>query len=255
MSIRSLSAAAKIGVVVLLTHGVAAEAAEIKVLSAPAMRAVINELGPQFERATGHKLVIQFGLGAVLKRQIEAGATFDVAIFTPPVIDDLIKGGKIAAGTRADIARSGIGVAVRAGGPKPDISSVDAFKRALLNAKSVAYAGEGATGIYFMGLLERLGIAADMKAKLKPMAGGAAVPAVARGEAEIAVIPTASVFGVPGAELVGPLPSELQTYIVFTTGVGATAKEPEAAKALIRFLTAPAAVPVIKAKGMEPATP
>ena len=254
MKIRSFLAVA-IGVVVLLTQALAAEAADVKVLSAGAIRAVLNELGPQFERVTGHKLAIQFMNAPELKRRVDAGEAFDVAIFTQTGMDYLTKQAKIAAATRADIARFGIGVAVRAGGPKPDISSVDAFRRTLVNAKSVAYGAEGTSGIYFMGLLDRLGIAADMRAKLRPMAVGAAVPAVARGEAEISVIPIPSVSDVAGAELVGPLPAELQMYLVFTAAVGATAKEPEAAKALIGILTAPAAIAVIKAKGMEPVTP
>jgi molybdate transport system substrate-binding protein len=254
MSIGSLAAAAKIGFVILLVQGVAAEAAEVKVMSANPMTEVMKELGPQFERATGHKLVIQYEVAGVVKRRIDAGETFDVAILLPPLIEDLIKQGKIAAGTRADIARSGMGVGVRAGAPKPDIRSVEAFKRALLDAKSVAYSKEGASGVYFLGLLERLGIAEGMKPKLKPTSADTLANAVPSGEAEMIVVPI-TVIMVPGAELVGPLPTELQTYINFSAGVGTAAKEPDAAKVLIKFLTAPAAVPVLKAKGMEPVTP
>ena len=189
-----------------------------------------------------------------MKQRIEAGETFDVAILLPPLIEDLIKQGKIAAGTRTDIARSGMGVGVRAGAPKPDIGSVEAFKRALLNAKSVAYSKEGASGVYFKGLLERLGIVEQMNPKLMPTPADTLAKVVPSGEAEMIVVPI-SVILVPGAELVGPLPSELQTYINFVAGVSAGAKETEAARALIKFLTAPAAVPVLRAKGMEPATP
>jgi len=235
-----------------LPQGSIASAAEVKVLSAPAMRGAMNELGLPFERATGHKLVIQYGLAPWFRQRIDAGETFDVAIFTPAVIDDLTKQGKIAVGTRANIARSGLGVAVRTGAPKPDISSIDAFKRMLLNAKSVAYTGEGTSGTYFLGLLERLGIAAEMKAKLKPMAAGAVGQSVVTGEAEISVIPIPSILVVPGAELVGPLPSELQTYIEFIAVVRMGAKETEAASALLKFLTTPEAAAVLKAKGMEP---
>src|SRR5262245_22097245 len=147
MKIGSLTAAATCGLIILLVQGVAAEAAEVKVLSAASLRPVMNELGAQFERATGHKLVLQFDVIGVLKRQIDAGESFDVALLTTPLINDLITEGKIAAGTRADIARSGIGVMVRTGAPKPDISSADAFKRAMLDATSISYTKEGATAI------------------------------------------------------------------------------------------------------------
>ncbi|MFL5063628.1 MAG: substrate-binding domain-containing protein, partial [Xanthobacteraceae bacterium] len=143
-------------------------AAELKVLSGNGARAAVRELASQFERASGHKVALRFEVNAELKRKIEAGETFDVAILNPPVIEDLIKQGKIVAGTRADIGRAGLGVAVRAGAPKPDIGSVEAFKQALLAAKSIAYidpAAGGSSGIYVSGLLDKLGIAADVKAK------------------------------------------------------------------------------------------
>ena len=167
MKIGSLAAAAIFGLMILWAHGGAAEAAEVKVLCAAAMRSVMNELGPGFEGTTGHKLVIQFDVVGALKRQIDAGERFDVAILTTPLIDEVVKNGKIAAGTRADVARSGLGVVVRTGAPKPDISSADAFKRTLLNAKSISYAKEGATGIYLQSLFERLGITEQMKPKTK----------------------------------------------------------------------------------------
>ena len=167
MKIGSLAAAAIFGLMTLWAQGGAAEAAEVKVLCAAAMRSVMNELGPGFERATGHKLVIQFDVVGALKRQIDTGERFDVAILTTPLIDDVVKEGKIAAGTRADVARSGLGVIVRTGAPKPDINSADAFKRAMLNAKSISYAKEGATAIYLASLFERLGITEQMKAKTK----------------------------------------------------------------------------------------
>ena len=166
MRIGPLAVAAKFGFI-LLAQDVAAEAAEVKVLSAVAMRPVMNELGPQFERAMGHKLVIQFEVIGVLKRQIDAGERFDVAILTTPLIDGLVKQGKIAAGTRTNIARSGLGVIVRTGAPKPDISSAEAFKRTMLNAKSISYAKEGATAIYLARLFKRLGIVEEMKSKTK----------------------------------------------------------------------------------------
>ena len=237
---------------ILLAQSVAAEAAEVKVLSTPAMRPAMNELGPQFERATGHKLVIQFGATGVLKRQIDAGERFDVAILTAPLIDDLVQEGKIVAGTRAAIGRSGMGVLVRAGVPKLDISSADAFKRAMLNAKSISYTKEGSSAIYLAGLFERLGIAEQMQSKTKLLP---ARQAIADGEAEIGLTSMGGFAPMPGVELLGLLPPELQNYVDYTAGVGASAQEEEASKALLNFLKAPAAVAVLKAKYMEPITP
>ena len=254
MRMSSLATAAKIGSMILLAQGLTAEAAEVKLIGATPMTAVIKELGSQFERDTGHKLVTKFVSGPVVKQEIDAGETFDVAVSITPVIDELIKEGKIVAGTRADVAYAGVGVGVRAGAPKPDISSVEAFKRALLNAKSVAHSAEGASGTYFKGLLERLGIAEEMKPKLRPMPSDRIAQAVPSGEAEMIVVTMSVIVGY-GAQLVGPVPSELQFYNRFAAGVSASAKEAEAAKALIKFLTSPAAVAVIKAKGMEPGTP
>jgi molybdate transport system substrate-binding protein len=212
----------------LLAQVTATNTAEIKILCTGAVSAALNELAPQFERATGHKLVMKFNFAAILKRQIEAGETFDVAVLYSELVDDLIKQGKIVADMRANLARTGIGLAVRKGAPKPDISTTDAFKRTLLNAKSVAYGSEGGSGVYFIGLLERLKISEDMKAKLKPYAAGSAVEAVAMGEAEMVVNGPPLIVTVPGVELVGWFPSELQIYIDFTGGIGAATKEAQA---------------------------
>lgn len=257
MRIGSLAAAAKIGIGLMLLwpQGQAAEAAEVKVLIVPPLKTSLDELGPQFERTTGHKLVIKYDVSAALKRQIDAGETFDVALVLSAIIDDLLKQGKVTAGTRTDLSRAAIGVAVKKGAPKPDISSAEAFKRTLLNAKSVAYSAEGASGVYFKGLIERLGIAAETSAKLRPMGAGAVVAPVVKGEVEIAVISIPAILAEPGAELVGLLPKELQHYVVYTGGVSAAAKEPEAAKVLLKHLTMPAAISVMKSKGLEPATP
>jgi len=255
MKIRSLAAAAIFGLMILLAHSVTTEAAEVKVLCASAMRSVLKELGPQFERATGHQLMIQFDVVGALKRQIDAGERFDVAILTTPLIDDVVKEGKVAAGTRADVALSGLGVVVRTGAPKPNISSADAFKRTLLNAKSISYAKEGATAIYLASLFERLGITEQMKSKTKFPPTGRGAELVAEGETDLMLMAISTFEPVPGAELLGPFPPELQSYTGYLAGVGTAAKEAEAGKALINFLNAPAAVPVLKAKGMEPITP
>jgi molybdate transport system substrate-binding protein len=249
----SLPAAAKIAVVVLFAQGAAVQAAEIKVIAGTAMSGVLGELGPPFEQATGHKLVVQYGVSGTLKRQIESGEAFDVAIMPATVFDEVSGMGRIAAGTRTEIARVGIGIGVRAGAPKPDVSTLDAFKRALLEAKSVAYVPEGVTGRHLTQALDRLGIAEQVKAKSKlqqlpPRVG----EAVASGEAELGFALANILLSVPGVELAGVFPSELQSYVVITAGVSASAKEPEAAKMVIKLLTAEEAVPVIKAKGLEP---
>jgi molybdate transport system substrate-binding protein len=256
MSRRSLVVAAAFGFTILSTYGSAAEAAEVRVLSALGMRPVMTELGPQFERATGHKLVIQYELIGVLKRQIDAGERFDVAILTTPFMDDLVKQGKIAAAARTDIARSGLGVFVRTGAPKPDTSSADAFRRTMLNAKSISYPKEGATAIYLASLFERLGIAEQMQAKTRhaPGARGGA-QFVADGEAELGLGVISAFEPVPGAEVIVPFPPELQNYVGYTGGIATAPMQAEAGRALLNFLTAPAAVPVLKAKGMEPITP
>ena len=174
------------------------------------------------------------------RRKIEAGERFDVVVGNPP-IDRCTHQGWRGRRPRADIGRSGLGVAVRAGAPKPDIATVDTFKRALLAAKAVAYPGRGASGIYFVSLLDRMGIKAEMHDKLKPMEAEDTVEVVARGEADMVVVVATRIFDVPGVEVVGPIPEELQTKIGFAAGLSASVKEPDSARALIKFLTAPAA--------------
>jgi molybdate transport system substrate-binding protein len=243
--------AAKFAFIALFAQGVAANAAEVKVMAGVAMIGVIGELGPQFERATGHKIVIQYAPGLSVKRQIEAGEAFDLVIIGSDVVDDLIKQGKIAGDSRVEIVRVGIVVAVREGAPKPDISSVEAFKSTLLSVKSVAYAPDGAPGRHFAKVLDRLGIAEQVKAKAKPSAPERVAPAVASGEAELAIAMTLDLTSTKGVQLVGLFPADLQYSFVNTAGVSATAKQPDAARALIRHLTTPEAAAVIKAKGME----
>lgn len=241
--------AAASALLIFLVQIIAVEAAEVKVLSSGAIVPIMNELIPQFERDTGHKVAIRYDFGPVLKRQIEAGEFFDVAIVSFD-IDDLVRQGKLAAATRVLIGRTGIGVGVRKGAPKPDISTTEALKHTLLNAKSVAYSKEGSSGLYFLGLLDRLGISGDMKGKLHGT-GGADNPAeaVAKGEAEMTVVGVALILMIPGAEFVGWLPAELQNYVVFTAGMSAAAKEAEAGKALLNFLTTPASRAAFKARG------
>jgi molybdate transport system substrate-binding protein len=215
--------------------------------------AVLQELGPQYEHATGHKLIVSYGLAGVLVQTIEGGEAFDLTILAPPQIDALIRQGKIAADTRTVLARSGIGVMVRSGAPKPDISTVDAFKRALLDAKSIAFPPQGQSGIYLTGLIERLGLTEALKTKMMPIANGPLTgETVARGEAELGITPIGELLAVKGVALVGPLPAEVQNYIVQTAGVSATAAQGAAARDFLKFLMAPGNAHVIAEKGMEP---
>src|SRR5918993_2287027 len=240
--------------VVLLGQTFTAAAAELKVIAAAPLTPIVNELGAQFERSSSHKLVTRFVSGPIVKQEIDRGDPFDLALSITPVIDQLIKENKIVADTRVDVAYAGVGVGVRAGAAKPDIASVEAFKRALLSAKSVAHSAVGASGEHFKQMLARLSIAEEMKSKLRPMPADKIAQAVPSGEAEMIVV-TASVAMAPGTDFVGLIPAELQFYNAFAGGVGTAAKEPEAAKALLKILTAPQAAAVMRTKGMEPRTP
>jgi molybdate transport system substrate-binding protein len=250
--VAAIAIAAGVSLLALLGAG-AANAAEIKVLISNALKSTMEELAPQFEKASEHKLVITFGAAAELKTSIEKGAAIDLAILTTATTDDLVKEGKLVAAGRTDIARAGAGLAARKGAPKPDISTTEAFKHALLDAKSIAYVEAGATAPYIKSLFERLGIAEEIKPKLKPQpTSNPAAKAVANGEAELGITQISEILPYAGAELVGPLPAEIQLYTVYPAAVAADTKESEAAKALIKFLTAPAAVTVLKAKGLSP---
>jgi molybdate transport system substrate-binding protein len=250
--VTAIAVAACVSLLALFGAG-AADAAEIKVLVSNALKSSMEELAPQFEKATEHKLAITYGAAAELKTSIQKGAPCDVAILTTAATDDLVKEGKLTAAGRADIARAGAGVAARKGAPKPEISTTEGFKRAMLEAKSIAYVAAGATAPYIMGLLDRLGIADQVKPKLKPQpTSNPAAQAVANGEAELGITQISEILPYAGAELVGPMPAEIQLYTVFPATVAANTKEPDAAKVLIRFLTAPAATAVLKAKGLSP---
>ena len=258
MKIRLLLAAATIGFMFPLVVGFAAEAAEIKVMSALAMKPVMEDLGPKFERATGHKLAITFvTLGEAIKL-VQGGETPDLAILPKQGVDTFVKDGKAAAGTVTVVATSGNGVAIRKGSPKPDISSPEALKRTLLAAKSITYtplAFGGTSGPHIVKVFERLGIADEMKSKtiFPKIAGGAAVGAlVASGEAELGLQQIQELIPVVGIEIAGPLPGDLQNNLLFAATVMADAKNAEASTALINFLHTPEAAAVFKAKGMEP---
>jgi molybdate transport system substrate-binding protein len=226
---------------------------DVTVFTSNSMRAVMSELVPQFERASGRKVALSYDPALVMLRRITSGETADLAILGASVMDELTKQGKFASGSRRVLARSRVGVAVRAGAPRPDIGSVEAFTRTLLSAKSIAHTLEGASGIHFASLIERLGIASEVKAKAVTRAGGLIGELVARGEAELAVQQVSELMAVPGIELVGPLPQELQSITVVSAGVFVASRQPDAAQALLDFLSTPAAARVIRAAGLEPA--
>lgn len=235
----------------LLTPAVwsSAQAAEIRVLSTVGMQPATPELIAEFERSTGHKIAVTYGLAAVLKTKFLEGTPADVLLLTSPIIEDLAKQAKVAPGSKVDVARSGVGIAVKAGAPKPDISTPEALKKTVLAAKSVGYSKEGASGVAFARALERLGIADQVKAKYKDTQTRAG-EMVAAGEIELAAAQIPELLAVPGAAVVGPIPAELQTVTVFSLGLAAEAKNVDAAKAFIQFLAGPTAAPVYKAKGL-----
>jgi len=226
-----------------------AEAAEVTVLSTVGMQPATPELFAQFEAASGHRVVVTYGLAAVLKTKYLEGAPADVLILTAPIIDDLGTQGKVVPESKKDVARSGVGVAVKAGAPKPDIGTPEALKAAVLAAKSVGYSREGASGVAFAQVMERLGISDQVKAKYKDT-GTKAGEMVAAGEIELAAAQIPELKAVPGAEVVGPLPAELQTVTIFSVGLASSAQDSAAARALIEFLAGPRAAPVYKAKGL-----
>ncbi|BAT61596.1 molybdate-binding periplasmic protein precursor [Variibacter gotjawalensis] len=252
MRIALRAAAAKFGLIaVLAAQGVVATAAEVKVMAGAAMRGAFGELVPQFERATGHKIVIEYGAGTTFRKQIEAGEAFDLVIIDASEVDELIKQGKIAGDTRADIVRAAIGVAVREGTPKPDISSVDAFEKTLLSVGSFTYAPDALYGRHLSQAFDRLGIGEQLKTKTKPNPLARVAPALAAGEVDLAIAGIPTLLSTKGVQIVGVLPGELENWLVNTAGVSAAAKEPDAAKTFIKYLATPEAITVIKAKGME----
>ena len=248
-----LAAAASIfGLVFVMSPIADLHAAELKVLAGGSMTGLLNELGPQFERASGHKVTIHFDSTPNLIKLATSGAPFDLGVVPVDVFRNAEAMARFAPGPNLDIARVGYGVAVRAGAAKPDVSTPDALKKTLLDAQSIAYLPASAAGAYVTSVFERLGIGEAMKAKTKPQtATGDIAKAVAKGDAELGVF-LINVLMAPGVEIAGPFPAELQNDLVFTSAVAADTKEAEAAKAFITYLKTPAAVAVIKAKGMEP---
>jgi molybdate transport system substrate-binding protein len=246
-----------IGVTLSLWLAGAAQAAEVHVMISGGLSAAYNALVPEFEKATGNKVVTAYGpsMGTTVNAipmRLERGEAADVLILVGYALDDLIKKGKAVPGSRVDLVNSKIGVAVKAGSPKPDISTADAVKRALLAAKSVAYS-DSASGVYVSTeMFDKLGIAADMKDKAKKIPATPVAEIVAKGEAELGLQQISELKAVSGVDIVGPLPEALQKITVFSAGIATASKEPEAGRALIKFLASPAARQTIVSSGLEP---
>ncbi len=230
--------------------GMMAEAAEINVMSTVAFKDAYLEMLPAFERTSGHKVVTQWVPTVEVLRRIKAGETVDLVLMAANGLEDLAKAGKIESASQTPFVKSGVGMAVRAGAPRPDVSSVETFKRTLLAAKSVAYS-TGPSGSYLVGLFERLGIAADIKAKTKLIQGEPVGEFVARGEAEIGFQQIPEILPVKGIQYLGPLPAEIQYTTVFSAGLHTAARQADAARAWIKFLKTPEAAVFYKKYGME----
>ena len=223
---------------------------EIKVMLSAAFKEAYRELTPQFERATGHRIATAWVPSVKMLERLKGGEAVDLVILSAASLEELMKAGIVA--QRFDLVKSGIGIAVRSGAPKPDISSGDAVKRAVLAAKGIAYS-TGPSGLYLIKLFERMGISEQLKGKVKQTQGVPAGSVVASGEAELAFQQVSELLPVPGIELVGPLPPDIQEITTFAAGLHARAKEAQAARALVDFFKSPAAATVVRRKGMEPA--
>jgi molybdate transport system substrate-binding protein len=255
MNGRSLTMQSATALAGLMLSGIVADAAELKVLTSVALTNALNELAPIFEQNTGNKLTISYDLAAVQKKRILDGERADVIILTPVMMEELAKQKKLAPGNIVNIAGTPVAVAARAGAPKPDISTADAFKQTLLSAKSISYADPakgGLSGVVAGRAIERLGIAEQMKAKTTLVPGAQSPDLVAKGEVEFGIAQASEIVPTAGTQLVGPLPGELGSMTLFSGGIGAESASANAAKALIDFLAGPEAVPHFKAKGFQP---
>lgn len=231
---------------------------DLKLLTGGAFKRALLALLPEYERQSGRKVAVDNDTVGALTKRIEAGETFDVVVVSPAAIDALAQAGKVVGATKTPLARVGIGVMVRKGAPVPDVSSVEAFKQAVLEAKSVAYidpASGGSSGVYLVKLLERLGLADRIKDKVRLKRGGHVSDLIESGEAELGIHQISEILPAPGVTLVGPLPAEIQNYTVYAAAVGTAARDPEAARVLIGSLAGPHAGDVLKSKGMLPAAP
>lgn len=240
-----------VGVALMMSLAGTAAAAELKIFGSRVTRMVVGDVGPGFEQATGNKLTVVTDVAAVMKRRIEQGEPFDLAVLVDFQADELIREGRLVPGSRADVMKAGIGLAVKRGALKPDISTVAAFRQTLLDAKSITYLKEGASTRHLVKVLAQLGIADALKSRTIMPATESVSEMVAAGEAEIGIIVIPNILSVPGAELVGPLPEEIQSWITFTAAVSAQSGNQSAAREVIKLMQSPAGVQSIKKNGME----
>ena len=244
---RSIVAAAAAVILPTMTF-----AAELKVLSTQATEDTYRELVPQFEKATGHKVATIFTGTLDAQKRLAAGENYDMIIMASPAIDAQIKAGKVVSGSRVDLAKSGVGLAVPKGAPKPDISTTEALKKTLLAAKSIGYS-TGPSGVYMISLFEKLGLMDQVKPKLKQTPTGVFVGTIiANREVEVGFQQVSEVGNFPGVDYIGPLPADVQQMTVFSSGIVVDAKEAEPARALVKFLTTPEAGAAFRKRGMEP---
>ncbi len=232
----------------------AASAAEIKVLTAGAFKPVVTAVVADFEKQTGHKVTVENDTAGALTRRIGGGEAFDLVVLTPSALEELSKAGKVVSNSSTRLARVAIGVAVKRGAPTPDISTVAAFQATLLAARAVAYidpAAGGSSGIYLSQLFEKMGIADRIKPKAVLVPGGLVAQRLVNDQADIAIHQISEILAVPGAQLVGPIPAEIQNYTVYAGGLSASARDVDAAKALLTALASPKAQAILREKGME----
>jgi len=227
-------------------------AADITLLASTGVSSMMKVVLLEFEKKTGHNIKVSYDTSNLLMKRIQSGESVDLVILTAPLIDELTQSGKITSGSRLDLAKSGIGVAIQSGKTKPDISSPESLKKVLLETNSVAYTATGASGIYFAKVIDQLGIGDQVRAKSKTPAGGIIAEIVAKGDAEMGVQMISELTGVKGTQLLGPLPGNLQMFTVFSAGMIQDAKDPQLVKSLMQFLTTPESIAVYKRQGMEP---
>lgn len=239
----------------LLASSGLARASEIKVMASVALKSTLDDLAAKFESTGGGKVTMVYGLAAQLKQRVADGEADDVAVLIRSMMEDLLKQGKLAAGSLTDVGGTPVAIAIRAGAPKPDIGTVEALKHTLIAAKSISYsdpAKGGASGVYFAKVVDQLGLTDELKAKTILVPGAQAPELVAKGEAELGVAQGSEIVPVAGAEILGPLPDKFGSVTLFTAGIAAASKEPDTAKAFIKFITGPDAAPILKAKGFAP---
>ena len=251
MTARSLAVVINV-MLMLLCQSTHAQTPELKIYGSRVTKVIVGELAPQIEKETGFKPVVDADVAQASKRKVESGEPFDIAVLVDFQIDDLIKQGRLVADSRMDLMKSGIGVAVKRGAPKPDISTVEAFKQTLLKAKSITYLKEGASTIHLRKVFDQLGVTEALLPKTVQTMTESVSELVAGGQAELGLIVTPNILSVPGAELVGELPAEINKYVMFTAAISAQSPNKEAARKFLEFLKTPAATAVIKAKGNEP---